>query len=54
MHLFSIFQSMFLKYTSASHQVRAIQKSIQLLLLENTHIVTNTVLKEGKLWATIF
>ena len=38
------------KYASASHQMPANQKSIQIrtyYYLENAHIVTNTVLKEG-------
>ena len=35
------------KYASASHQVPANQKSIQLFCSETTQIVTNTVLKEG-------
>ena len=35
------------KYASASHQMPANQKKYNCYCLENIHIVTNTVLKEG-------
>ena len=55
MHLFSIFQSMFLVFIiprSMHQQVTKclrIRKAYNYYCSENTHIVTNTVLKEGEI-----